>query len=58
MVLYATEIVLLEETRVGRPASLASLVVMNRPVAPVYRMPMAVRAVVLFPSWCVMSVVL
>ena len=58
MVLYATAIVLLDETRVGSPASLASIVVINRPVAPMYRIPMAVRAVVLFPSWCVMSVVL
>ena len=58
MMLYATVILLLDETRFVRPASLASLVVMNRPVAPVSRMPMAVRAVVLFPSWCVMSVVL
>ena len=47
-VLSATEIVLLEEPRVGRPASFTSLVAMNRPVI----------AVSLLPSWFRVSLVL
>ena len=44
MVLSATAIILLDGPRVGSPASLASFVVMNRSVALLSKMPMAVRA--------------
>ena len=47
---FATAIILLDGPRFGRPKILASIVVMNRYVAPVFRMPMAIRAWSLLPS--------
>ena len=56
--LSATVIVFLDEPRVRSPASLESLVVMKRPVAPVSKMPVDVSASSMIPSWCGASCVL
>ena len=56
--LSANAIVLLYGTRVGIPVSLASFVVMNRPVDPVSNIPMSTRSWYLMPRSCGVSYVL
>ena len=51
-VLSATTIIFLDGPRVGSPSSMAYLVVINRPVSPVYKMPMVSRVWSLKPSMC------
>ena len=53
--LFATAIVLLDRTKVGSPASLASLVVIKSTVSPVYKMPIYVRDLSLMKSRCCVS---
>ena len=57
-VLYATAIILLDGHKVGSLASLASFVVMKRPVALVSKMPMDARAWSLKTRRCGVSCVL
>ena len=56
--MYETAIGLLDGTRVRSPASFTYIVLMKRPVDPVSKTPMAVRASYLMHSRCRLSCVL